>query len=254
MQVYFGSVHFLCWLRMFYVGFQLFHHLQRERYFSEPRARFYSAEIACALGYLHSMGIIYRDLKPENLLLDSEVSLTCFLRICRIFKPLIIIWLRPESVSSDSLIDLFITYLSILQLTDLWIDWLIDWFDFLIDYFTLLIYCGFRDTYGWRILDYAKTEWTRSTEALHPPFAALLVLKLHLLSAIVFPFWNFISAFVISASIHSVNILISFAEYLAPEILRKQPYTAVVDWWCLGAVLYEMLYGLVSFFLYSVVR
>ena len=38
-------------------------HLQRERCFSEPRARFYAAEVASALGYLHGRDIIYRDLK-----------------------------------------------------------------------------------------------------------------------------------------------------------------------------------------------
>lgn len=60
--------------------FQLFFHLQRERTFSESRARFYSAEISSALGYLHHRSIIYRDLKPENLLLDStgHVVLTDF--------------------------------------------------------------------------------------------------------------------------------------------------------------------------------
>jgi len=38
------------------------------------RARFYAAEIASAVGYMHSLNTIYRDLKPENILLDSEVS------------------------------------------------------------------------------------------------------------------------------------------------------------------------------------
>lgn len=38
---------------------------------------------------------------------------------------------------------------------------------------------------------------------------------------------------------------LSFQQYLAPEVLKKQPYDRTVDWWGLGAVLYEMIYGLV---------
>ncbi|XP_072323741.1 serine/threonine-protein kinase Sgk3 isoform X3 [Scyliorhinus torazame] len=37
-------------------------------------------------------------------------------------------------------------------------------------------------------------------------------------------------------------------EYLAPEVLKKQPYDNTVDWWCLGSVLFEMLYGLPPFY------
>lgn len=61
-------------------GGELFFHLQKEKSFAEPRTRFYAAEMASALGYLHEQNIIYRDLKPENLLLDrtGHVVLTDF--------------------------------------------------------------------------------------------------------------------------------------------------------------------------------
>jgi serine/threonine protein kinase len=37
-------------------------------------------------------------------------------------------------------------------------------------------------------------------------------------------------------------------EYLAPEVILKKKYDRTVDWWCLGTVLYEMLFGLPPFY------
>ena len=51
-------------------GGELFHHMQRQDVFSEETAKFYTACVVVALEYLHGMNILYRDLKPENLLMD----------------------------------------------------------------------------------------------------------------------------------------------------------------------------------------
>lgn len=40
--------------------------------FELARARFYGAEVVCGLEHLHQQGIVYRDCKPENILLDDH--------------------------------------------------------------------------------------------------------------------------------------------------------------------------------------
>lgn len=53
-------------------GGELFYHLQKVGEFDEDVTRFYAAQLVLVIGYLHENDIIYRDMKPENVLISED--------------------------------------------------------------------------------------------------------------------------------------------------------------------------------------
>lgn len=71
---YFETEKFYCLVMEFCSGGNLHSLRQKQpsKHFTEEAARFYASEVLLALEYLHMLGIVYRDLKPENVLVRDE--------------------------------------------------------------------------------------------------------------------------------------------------------------------------------------
>ncbi len=71
----------------FMQGGELFFHLHKEKRFDNEKAKFYIVEIILAIEYLHRRKMLYRDLKPSNILVDKKghIKLTDF-GLSKIFK------------------------------------------------------------------------------------------------------------------------------------------------------------------------
>ncbi len=53
-------------------GGELLTHIRKLGSFSYPLVKYYTAQLVDTLDYVHSLNIVHRDVKPENILLDAE--------------------------------------------------------------------------------------------------------------------------------------------------------------------------------------
>lgn len=62
-------------------GGELFSHIRKREKLALDASKFIAVEVACALQSVHDYGVVYRGVKPENILLGS-----CYLSMCPVFS------------------------------------------------------------------------------------------------------------------------------------------------------------------------
>ncbi|XP_027358601.1 protein kinase PVPK-1-like isoform X2 [Abrus precatorius] len=215
LYTHFETETFSCLVMEFCPGGDLHALRQRQtgKYFSEHAVRFYVAEVLLALEYLHMLGIIYRDLKPENVLVreDGHIMLSDFdlsLR-CTVSPTLV----KSSNYSSETKSSGYCIQPACIEPTC-----------------AMQPDCIQPACFTPRFLS-GKSKKERKFKPKNDMHHQVT------------PLPELIAEPTNARSMSFVGT----HEYLAPEIIKGEGHGSAVDWWTFGIFLYELLFGRTPF-------
>jgi len=205
LQYAFQSSTELYYIMEYVPGGEIFTRLGRVGTFAEPDVKFYTSEILMALDFLHSHNIIYRDLKPDNILIerDGHIKLADF-GLCKVLSRDL---RRKDGNLKDGTLSQSVTGS-----------------------------CAFFSSCS----DTSPDEADGSDLLCLGDHESASVRRQYLTSA---QRSGSVTASSVPAECTTTRSCCGTLVYMAPEVVDKQAYGRSADFWSLGVVVYDMLVG-----------